>query len=569
MQLIEKIKNQPNIVLFLWFIFIALLISLIVLLVLKLVKKSPGPTKNNDWQIDYLNKVYPLAKGKFNVDGPILFNDLEFIFTNLLPADVIDEYKKISYKADVPGPSCQERPCKCVTGPSGEKVPNVRFDPDPIWDNQWPPCIFGNNYNSYGTAGLFNWDPTNMISNVAGPCCSSVENAQNCILAMKDAYKWVPSQNPTPANPGYFECSDPKSNVCGQLQNQSWLSYGVWGGDTSSRLYNPPKLNQYWKPTLHSEYCAVKSKFDEKDWSNFYNIKGDKPNSWVEVVHTFFPSEEEGGDGGAWFYRAKGSGIFLNMGATIIARNKFEMLVKFMGSSVNVTKTDIVFDEDVGLNAVVDTLLTNDYVDNITYWQGNLVNVAVSYPLWQKYAGQIPGTTGKEKFKNFVKGIYDPSTLIKNPSTHADYLFLYEINRVANTGGIDGLIISSYQTYQNLHKQIGKSSQLARTLQFTAQPNIYMGWTTEILYLGDNYPLQAISNIKDVPKNQLRVLDPTDIPSDGNSISSSGKSCDFKYPLRFGYCDILKDTWLDPKIGADIDVTTSEYTECSEIPNQP
>lgn len=54
--------------------------------------------------------------------------------------------KKSSYKANIAGPSCQQRPCKMIPDPNnlGEWVVDVKFDPDPIWDGQWPPCIFGN-----------------------------------------------------------------------------------------------------------------------------------------------------------------------------------------------------------------------------------------------------------------------------------------------------------------------------------------------------------------------------------------------------------------------------------------
>lgn len=529
-------------------------IGLAIYLVYKLLK---GRSKNTSWQVDYLNKVYPLANGKITEDGPIFFDDLEFIFTILLPDDVLQEYKQTSYKAQVPGPSCQQRPCKCITNSDGEKVPNVRFDPDPIWDGQWPPCIFGNYWNAYGQSGLFNWNNSAISTAVAGPCCRSVEDAQKCISTM-----------------GSIDKTDPKceSNVCTQLGGQRWISYDVWGGNNNSKLVDPPHVGQWWKPTLHPEYIAVKSKFDYKDISGFYNIKGDHENKWLEVIHTFFPSEESGGDGGAWFYRAVGSGIFLNMGNTFAGINKFDVFVKLSGSELSSDKKSIVFNENAGLEAVVDYLLSIDpdsnqaVMDTITYWTGNLVNQVVSFPFWQWYVEKVPGKTTRDKLKSFVKGIYDPKTLIPNPRTDEDFIFLYNVNRIANTGGIDTQIISAFKQYQKLHSAAGQSPQVARTIQFTAQSNIYPGWTTEILYLGDDYPNNAISNIKDIPKNQLRVLNPLDIPSNGSESSTSGSACNFKYPMRFGYCDVLKDTWLNPKMEATDDVTTTEYSECSDFP---
>lgn len=547
MAISPKTKNKLFIVLAI------IIITLVIYLIYKFLTKS----KNKPWQVEYLNKVYPMANGKIDENGPIFFDDLEFIFTLLLPADILSEYTKSSYKAQIPGPSCQQRSCKCVTNANGEKVPNVQFDPDPIWAGQWPPCSFGNYWSAYGTSGLFNWDESGIAQTVAGPCCGSVENAQKCIQTM-----------------GTIDKTDPdcKTNVCSQLGGNRWANFDPWGGSTDANKVNPPDYNQWWKASLHPDYCAIKSKYDPSNLNNFYNLKGDKANTWLEVIHTFFPAEEGGGDGGAWFYRAVGSGIFLNMGNTIIANNKFHMLVKLMGTSLSADGKSVVYNEDDGLNEFVKYLLsyTNDnkttVIDSITYWDGNLVEYAISFPFWQWYAEKIPGTTITDKLKNFIKGTYNPYVLIGDSTKSEDLSFWYSINRTSNSGGIDQTIISAYKQYQFIYEAVGQSPQQARTLQFTAQPNVYPGWTTEILYFGDDYPNNAISNIKDIPKDQLRVLDPLNIPSSGSSSTSAGSPCNFNYPMKFGYCDILKDTWLNPKIGATDDVTTPEYTECSNFP---
>ena len=513
-----------------------------ILAVLFLLKKT---AKNSDWQIDYLNKVYPLKNN--TLKGAILFNDLEFIFTDILPDDIKNTYKKTSYKAEIPGPSCQQRPCKCVVTSTGEKIADVKFDPDPIWDGQWPPCVFGNIFQQFGTTGLFNWtgDPESISTEVAAPCCSSVENAQKCISVMNNIERVDP--NCKYFRPGF-------SNVCQQLGNQRWGGYDVWGGMMDANSYNPPEYGQLWKPTLHPDFTGVISKYKKDAWWEFYNKEGDPDNSWVEVTHTFFPSEEQGGSGGAWFYRAIGSGIYLNMGQTFSGYNKFHVMVKLLGATIK--NNQVVIDEDAGLVKMVDYLLSpiteggRAVMDAINYWGGNLVPNVLSEPVWKMYIGRLPGVTTRDKLKALVKLVYDPLSLPDmKPS---DISFLYTINRLANTGGLDTQIVNNYIIYQTLFRSLGQKNQV-RTIQFTVQPNLYQGWTTEILYIGDNYPEKPISNLENIPKSQIQVY------GDNNT----SQNCDFNYPLRYMYCNLLKNTWLNPKLSATDDVTTTEYTDCS------
>ena len=524
-------------------IWIVLVSIYIILSVLYLLTKTYSVDKNN-WKIDYLNKVYPLKKN--NISN-IIFDDLEFIFTDILPDYVKNKYKKNSYKAEYPGPSCQQRPCKCILTSTGEKIADVQFDPDPIWDGQWPPCVFGNIFNQYGTAGLFNWTGNKQtISNeVSPPCCSTVENAQKCISVMNNIEKVDP--NCKDFKPGY-------SHVCNQLGNQRWGAYDVWGGIESSNNYNPPEYGQLWKPTLHPDFTAVISKYKKDAWWEFYNKNGDPDNSWVEVIHTFFPSEEQGGSSGAWFYRAKGSGIHMNMGKTFFGINKFHVLVKLLGATIK--NNEVIIDEDAGLVKMVDYLLSpikeggSAVMDAVNYWGGNLVPLVLSEVVWKMYIGRLSGITTRDKLKALVKLVYDPLSLPN--MKQSDISFLYVINRLSNTGGLDKKITDTYIEYQKLFKSLGQINQV-RTIQFTIQPNIYQGWTTEILYIGDNYPEKPISNIKDIPTSNLQVF------GDNNK----SQNCDFNYPLRYLYCNSLKNTWLNPKIKAIDDVTTNEYSECS------
>jgi hypothetical protein len=536
---------------------IIILIIITILCIIYIIYLNWFGGKNLPWQVNYLNKVYPL--GNINTYGPIFFNNLEFIFTDMLPDNIKIKYKNESYKANIPGPSCQQRPCKCITMSNGEKLPDVKFDIDPIWDNKWPPCIFGNIYNQYGTSGLYNWTNNidTIIKEVGGPCCDSVENAKKCISIMNNINKDDPN------------CQDWKpgvSNVCTQLGNQRWTSSDAYGGMVNDNIYNPPNMNQIWKPTLHPDYCCVVSKYPKDKWWTFYNKDGNKDDTWLEVIHTFFPLEEQGGDGGVWFYRSIGSGIYINLGKSIRSINKFHMLVLLLGNKIKNNK--IEFDEDYGLEKVVEYLLSSyskddkrAVIDTINYWEGNLVPLNLSWPIWKYYINKVSGNNVKEKLKNIIKGTYNPKSIIVNEKINnkENIIFLYSINRLANTGGIDQKILSSYIEYQKLNKLIGKDINI-RTLQFTIQPNIYYGWTTEILYIGDNYPEKSINNVNNIPKANLRILDTNNIPKNNNIGNSA--PCNFDYPLKFLYCDKLKDTWLNPKLNVKDDVTGKEYQGC-------
>lgn len=490
----------------------------------------------NRWQIHYLNKVYPNGGIDYG-----MYNSLEFIFTDNLPKDVINNYKKTSYKAEIPGPSCQQKPCKCIIGADGTKIPDVQFDQDPVWDGQWPPCSFGNVFSQFGTSGLYSWAGTDDVKEVAPPCCSSVDNAKKCISVINK-----------------MDGEDPKctTNPCMQLNGMRWGAGDMWGGMRTASQYNPPEYNQLWKPTLHPDFTGVISKYRKDSWWTFYNKDGDDSNSWVEVIHTFFPNEEKGGAGGAWFYRAKGSGIYLNMGDTFSGYNKFHVFVKLLGSKI--VNKQVVIDEEEGLDKFTDFMLKDSKIDTTAFWAGNLVKNMISRPIWDNYIFSSVGSTTKDRLKSLLRATYDPLSLISKPEKK-DMIFLYTINRLANTGDLDLDIVAACKDYINLFASIGKTKKI-RTIQFTIQPNLYPGWTTEILYIGDTFPSKPIYNIKDVPKTQLRTFSPSNVPSDG----SIGKSdaCNFKYPLRFLYCDNLTKTWLNPKIHS-ADDTIKDYTGCN------
>jgi hypothetical protein len=428
-------------------LFIFLLVFIIVAVMVIFFMKD-SPQINEEWQIKYLEIVYPLSKGKITSNGPIFFNDLEFIFTTLLPPDILKQYSIDSYKAFIPGPNCEELPCPC----DSDGNPSVQFDPDPIWDNKWPPCNI-----SEGVTGI----PGQNI----GPCCASVSNYKKCINSLGN-----------------------------------WGGFDTWSGVSEAPEYNPPMLGQIWKPTLFPLYTGLISKYNKRDWDSFYNKNGD--TGWTEVIHSFFPSEESGNDG-TWFYRAKGSGIWLNLGKTFVAKNKIHALILL-----------------TGLDNTVKVIQKEK--NKITFWLGNQVKKDIPWLL--------------KKFTLLtLKDIVQISVGISNLDVQVEDR--YTINRLANTGDLDKYILEACEDYDSI--------------QFTIQPNIYPGWTTEILYKGIG---DKINNIQKIPKDYLKIFDITK--------EDKGENCNFSYPMRWLYCEQTK-AWLNPLMDSKTDPTP--WMACSKV----
>lgn len=432
-----------------------LLISLIVLIFgllycLFLNFESPENLKqDNKWQINYLQEVYPMVKIK--KDGPIFFEDLEFIFTFLLPEKIIKNYKENSYKASVPGPSCEMLPCPC----DKNDIPDVKYDPDPIWENKWPPCNM-----LEGVKGI-------PEKNIDG-CCKSIENYKKCLMELKN-----------------------------------WNAFDTWQGAPEAEEYNPPEYGQLWKPALFPLYTGLISKYPKNNWNSFYNKNGDK--GFVEIIHSYFPSEEKGSLG-VWFYKAKGSGILLNLGKTFVATNKIHALILLKGleNTVNIIK---------------------DF--NISFWIGNGLGKNLEWIL-----SKFPTITLHDILL-IAAGMSSVNKI--QLSVEDEYL----INRMSNTGALDGEILKAGMEYT--------------TFQFTVQPNLYPGWTTEILYKGKDNNV-VISNIINIPKDQIIIFGP------------KNELCNFSYPFRWLYCDKI-NPWLNPIM--DTKNNPKEWEKCSTILKVP
>ena len=350
------------------------------------------------------------------------FDQLECYFTSLLPDDVQMQMSNNVYRARLPGPSCGELPCDCSTG-----VPDVGFAPNPMLKDGWPFC------------------------NLPGPegeaCCKDVESYKKCY----------------------------------QEGKVSWAANDTWTGNEKNVDQGPPKLGQLWKPSLWPKYTLAVNKYDPIYWNNFYNAGGDPDWSWIEGLHSSFSIVNT--TFGVWFYKAKGSGIFVNLGKTFAALNKLDAIIKLLGlddfadyimrpydGSKNILDPSIAISE-TGLGGV----------GGIDYWLNGGFHVHLDATIAKLY-GHGPVT------KDHIKQILGT----------AAYGLDYNLNRICNTGILDHLII-------RLARDRGYHS-----VQFTVQPNVYTGWTTEVMILGNSPKIYTA--IEDIPYDNLRVLDPNNLP---------------------------------------------------------
>lgn len=449
-----NMKNWP------WlFTAVLLLIIILTFLVWRLVSKEKYccPRYNYttlgghpEWKLEYMKKIYPLGTNM----SPEQYDNLEMYYTALLPSEEQERLKNIAYTAILPGPGCWEMPCKC----DGD-VPDVRFAPDPILQNKWPPC------NVPGADGA--------------KCCESPEAYKKCL------------RDGTISMGG----TDKPNTVA------HWSSNDTWDGNEINATQDPPDYGQVWKPTLWPKYTLAVNKYPPKNWNSFYNFAGDPSDSWVEGVHSAFSINIK--TAAVWFYRAKGSGIFVNLGKTMAVLNKIDGIVKMMSKlGVADPLTELARFIMRKYNGPVLTLHDDD---SVTYIEPSNTGLEFGVEYWLN--GQVARELYDE-LKTYKKAV-DPTTNLKMLLEEAIYGHDYNINRINNTGALDPLIVY-------LAKKLKLDS-----LQFTVQPNVYTSWTTEIMILGSGN--NVYDNIHMIPKNKFRILDPNNLPT---GPTNQGMPCD-------------------------------------------
>ena len=380
------------------------------------------------------------------------FYQLECLYTALLPDHYRAKIQNDVYVATLPGPSCGALPCNCNS--SG---PDVGFSKDPLFQNGWPPC------------------------NIPGPdgiqCCSSV-----------DAYK-----------------------ECYRQGKVSWVANDTWTGNDLNMGQSPPRMGQYWKPMLWPEFTLARNLYP-REWNRFYHRGGDDSNSWVEVLHSSFSITNV--TYGVWFYRTLGSGIFVNLGKTIVALNKLDALVRLgMGFSdiaefiVRPYRGELLLPgsptpDNTGLGGA----------SNVEYWLAGEVRTNL---------GHLTGNNTREIARYLEIATYGND---------------YNLNRICNTGVFDKLIV-------HLLRRAGFYS-----VQFTVQANLYNGFTTEIMIVGTSPNIYTeISDVADI-----RVMDPKDL-------ATRGRACTYTYPFSCLHCQESPATM---NAGSNCTVDIFKYSQC-------
>jgi hypothetical protein len=266
-----------------------------------------------------------------------------------------------------------------------------------------------------------------------------------------------------------------------------------------------------WKPTLWPKYTAAINYFPSRAWESYRNSLGDPDNSWIEVVHSAFLPEKT--TYGVWFYKTVGSGIFVNLRKTLRARNKLDVLIK-LGWTIQDIANFITRDN-------IGTILKDPKITPTTAGLGGPSNVV----FWM--AGQY-STNIKELMEIKKLSLMQILTAATNPGSD------YDINRINTSGILDG--VAFYMARQQGYNSV----------QYTVQPNIYNGFTTEIMIVGDTTNT-TFTSISDIPGSSYRVLDPNNLPN--GPTTTGGEACKYKYPLTCSYCE-------------QVTATTSELMGC-------
>lgn len=294
----------------------------------------------------------------------------------------------------------------------------------------------------------------------------------------------------------------------------SWAGGGdTWAGPKTASTQPPPSMTDIWKPTLWPKYTAAINYFPPRDWESYRSSLGSPDNSWIEVVHSAFVPEKT--TYGVWFYKTVGSGIFVNLGKTLRGKNKLDVLIQ-LGWTIQDIANFITRPNN-------GEILKDPSITLTTVGLGGPSNVV----FW--LAGQYRITI-KELMDIKKLSLVEILTAAANPGSD------YDINRINTSGTLDGPAFY-------MARQQGYNS-----VQYTVQPNVYNGFTTEIMIVGDTAN-PTFTSISDMTTSSYRVLDPNNLPSGPST--TVGEACKFKYPLTCSYCE-------------QVTATTSELMGCKE-----
>lgn len=338
---------------------------------------------------------------------------------------------------------------------------------------------------------------------------------------------WPPCNAPDP----YSSCCDTVDTYkqCMREGKIKWPGGSdTWSGPSLAQLQTPPKYGDVWKPSLWPKFTVAINKFPADDWESFYHRQGYPDNTWIEGVHSaFLPSITTYG---VWFYRTIGSGIFVNLGKTVRGRNKLDVLRQLGWTAEDIV--DFIMRPDKG------TVMSDAKVTPMTTGLGGPESVGI----W--LAGQYEITLA-DLIKGTGLSILEIVETAMSPKNNN-----YNISRLATCGAFDNPAFYMAQ------------KQGYNSIQYTVQPNLYTGYTTEIMIVG-GCNKAVYTSVADMPENIYRVLDPNNLP-DGPS-ESEGEACEYDFPLTCAYCKQVPAT-TTAKMGCLVPIT--DVKPCPSDPHK-
>jgi hypothetical protein len=207
--------------------------------------------------------------------------------------------------------------------------------------------------------------------------------------------------------------------------------------------YNPPPKGKLWTPIWFPKDAVAVNNYDPNNWWEYKTNKKNwieiirsnysPSNKWIEVIHTpddnpYYPVV------GYWVYQTTGSGVFMNVGKTLISPNKISSLYK-LGYNVNQIA-----------NIIKDT----KYMNNINENYSNVNDIAIK---------MYPNIDLIKSLEKIVTNILEGSKK-------------YLIDRINNSADWDKIIVET------------ANKKGYDSVQFTIQANGMGGWAHEIVFTG-------------------------------------------------------------------------------------
>jgi hypothetical protein len=280
---------------------------------------------------------------------------------------------------------------------------------------------------------------------------------------------------------------------------------------TSQEFSNPsiyiiPVLWQPWYPLFYpvQKACAI-NKYGSRTWNQlFVDNPGGCPRNrfgMVEVANHGGKDGTIGGKGVWWFYHAPGSGIFVDLGQSLICMNKADALHRYQqinpGNIVEPYTGSACGTAGTAAPAGTFADLAS-YLDQVVGYLEALPGPGTAF----RFGKMLPllGASSWTTVKNYVATTYgggDAGTGFANiftsnsgaphftnasPAGTAP-LAIAEMDILAH--GVLGTTLSSPQVDIDCRLQSIVISPHFNSIQMLCQPNYQGGWTTEILYYGN------------------------------------------------------------------------------------